>query len=201
MTDSQSGPNGPSLKFAALSVESYHLDSPPFTGTAVGGAANTDKLDEAGAALADHHRTSSNGTSGRPRIDGDYAGETTTSPRRPNATRSQSRQPNNSSQGSTDRDVPTWDLDAKRSIPEAPTSASTADSAVSSIQYRGGRPLHTQLTNDLNSSEMESQHEPDQEVDGDGQGFVISSSRNSQDEIVPIQSQRKVRRIQNWYRT
>ncbi|PWN38828.1 Nucleotidylyl transferase [Ceraceosorus guamensis] len=39
MTDSTAGP-GPgaaSAKLAALSIESYHLDSPPFTGAAVGG--------------------------------------------------------------------------------------------------------------------------------------------------------------------
>lgn len=37
MTDSTSGPNGPqSLAFASLSVQSYHLDSPPFTGTSMG---------------------------------------------------------------------------------------------------------------------------------------------------------------------
>ncbi|KAN0066117.1 Nicotinamide/nicotinic acid mononucleotide adenylyltransferase 1 [Thecaphora frezii] len=51
MTDSQSGPGGPqSLKFAALSVQSYHLDSPPFTGAAVGGKG---PLDEAGQLIAD----------------------------------------------------------------------------------------------------------------------------------------------------
>lgn len=52
MTDSQAGPGGPSsLKFAALSVQSFHLDSPPFTGAAVGGAG---PLDEAGKRLASH---------------------------------------------------------------------------------------------------------------------------------------------------
>ncbi|GAC93176.1 nicotinate-nucleotide adenylyltransferase [Pseudozyma hubeiensis SY62] len=52
MTDSQAGPGGPSsLKFAALSVQSFHLDSPPFTGTAVGGAG---PLDEAGQRLSSH---------------------------------------------------------------------------------------------------------------------------------------------------
>lgn len=52
MTDSQAGPGGPSsLKFAALSVQSFHLDSPPFTGAAVGGAG---PLDEAGQRLSSH---------------------------------------------------------------------------------------------------------------------------------------------------
>ncbi|PWN49397.1 hypothetical protein IE53DRAFT_388382, partial [Violaceomyces palustris] len=52
MTDSQAGPGGPSsLKFAALSVQSYHLDSPPFTGTAVGAGGPT--LD--GGAHPHHH--------------------------------------------------------------------------------------------------------------------------------------------------
>ncbi|CDW94748.1 hypothetical protein [Sporisorium scitamineum] len=52
MTDSQAGPGGPSsLKFAALSVQSFHLDSPPFTGAAVGGAG---PLDEAGQRLQNH---------------------------------------------------------------------------------------------------------------------------------------------------
>ncbi|TKY87879.1 hypothetical protein EX895_003460 [Sporisorium graminicola] len=52
MTDSQAGPGGPSsLKFAALSVQSFHLDSPPFTGAAVGGAG---PLDEAGQRLQGH---------------------------------------------------------------------------------------------------------------------------------------------------
>ncbi|SJX62403.1 related to NMA2-nicotinate-nucleotide adenylyltransferase [Sporisorium reilianum f. sp. reilianum] len=52
MTDSQAGPGGPSsLKFAALSVQSFHLDSPPFTGAAVGGAG---PLDEAGQRLQSH---------------------------------------------------------------------------------------------------------------------------------------------------
>lgn len=52
MTDSQAGPGGPSsLKFAALSVQSFHLDSPPFTGAAVGGAG---PLVEAGQRLSSH---------------------------------------------------------------------------------------------------------------------------------------------------
>ncbi|SPO27197.1 probable NMA2 - nicotinate-nucleotide adenylyltransferase [Ustilago trichophora] len=52
MTDSQAGPGAPSsLKFAALSVQSFHLDSPPFTGAAVGGAG---PLDDAGQRLANH---------------------------------------------------------------------------------------------------------------------------------------------------
>ena len=52
MTDSQAGPGGPSsLKFAALSVQSFHLDSPPFTGAAVGGAG---PLDEAGQRISSH---------------------------------------------------------------------------------------------------------------------------------------------------
>lgn len=54
MTDSQAGPGAPSsLKFAALSVQSYQLDSPPFTGAAVGGSG---PLDEAGQRIP--HRSS-----------------------------------------------------------------------------------------------------------------------------------------------
>ncbi|PWZ01295.1 Nucleotidylyl transferase [Testicularia cyperi] len=59
MTDSQAGPGGPSsLKFAALSVQSYQLDSPPFTGAAVGGGG---PLDEAGRHTLHQQHTRADG--------------------------------------------------------------------------------------------------------------------------------------------
>lgn len=70
MTDSQAGPGAPSsLKFAALSVQSYQLDSPPFTGAAVGGGG---PLDEAGQRLQNRSSDASgaslydNGSTSRP---------------------------------------------------------------------------------------------------------------------------------------
>ncbi|CAO1626971.1 unnamed protein product [Sympodiomycopsis kandeliae] len=64
MTDSTSGPNGPSLKFAALSVDSYHLDSPPFTGAAMNNGPHNsshgyDQLDAAGRQLPPTESSSS----------------------------------------------------------------------------------------------------------------------------------------------
>ncbi|EPQ31939.1 uncharacterized protein PFL1_00138 [Pseudozyma flocculosa PF-1] len=136
MTDSQSGPGGPqSLKFAALSVQSYHLDSPPFTGAAVGGKG---PLDEAGQQILDAHHAA--GTEAHPSgsrkaassplarsrkmtADGDddpYTRSLSQSgssqnqhPASANASQQASLDVAGSGQRQRDGDVPDWDLDGK----------------------------------------------------------------------------------------
>lgn len=250
MTDSSSGPNGPNLKFAALSVDSYHLDSPPFTGAAVGtgsSAQHVDGLDAAGRNLrpANHHRTSSsNGASGadagnRSRsqssnsatsggratddvvIDGIARGGSSVNGNVAHGNGDTSQQSTTSSASSSSRDrgssnshhhnhdVPSWNLDEhNRQIGTAATTPATPRQSLQDgnadipqhVHYR--RPLHTQLIDDADGVQhggstdhmQSSQHEPDQEVDGDGTGFVLRTTDGSvasHDEIVPIQSQRK----------
>lgn len=234
MTDSQSGPNGPSLKFAALSVESYHLDSPPFTGAAVGSSApsawDKDKLDQAGQELlaqqglsppngvqsqSAHGRASSSSSSLTSASDA-----ANSSQRAAQSRRTSSRDDGPSGLSPHDQDVPAWQLDSRRATgsgnshsaynPRQPTSSiasslSQLDKSLTSPRApvkstspngRGERPLHTQLTDDIDG--LEHQHEPDQEVDGDGHGFVLrqtpSSARPWGEQgvargVVPVQSE------------
>ncbi|CAO1629814.1 unnamed protein product [Parajaminaea phylloscopi] len=227
MTDSQSGPNGPNLKFAALSVESYHLDSPPFTGTAVGSSTSSasawdkDQLDQAGRDLAATNRSSPNGHAApqsfsnaafnsldtRSQLSSSRASDSLAAPstgrsieaHQDPAPQRRQRQPTDDAPvpaKTYDSDVPSWDLDARRrgsasgsrgglvqgssSAQRHPQpSASTPSSSSRSIPQStdSNRPLHTQLTDDIDG--LDHQHEPDQEVDGDGHGFVLRQQSGS----------------------
>lgn len=117
---------------------------------------------------------------------------------------------------SLDHDVPNWELDGRRrmssgsshqshnastsmtaasSSSTAPSSAPSQDSRdrrSTSAEYHGGRPLLTQLTDDVDG--LNHQHEPDQEVDGDGTGYVLgggAGGASSDTDAVPVQSQLK----------
>lgn len=231
MTDSTSGPNGPNLKFAALSVESYHLDSPPFTGAAGGpGGYNMDQLDEAGRHLVNGHGVGStearngspssgaktiartrNGGDGYNQIEQTMQAGSSNAARQAGTTSAAnhvaaSGQRSSAGGASQDRDVPPWNLDSRRgSQGESSQSHGRADtinddSMTASSGYvpytsrpETERPLHTQLTADADGIDLMSQHEPDQEVDGDGIGYVLGGSRG-QDGSVPVQSQKKVSR-------
>lgn len=130
------------------------------------------------------------------------------------ATTRGARQNTSHASAAQDQDVPSWDLDMSRRISTesqatARTSAgaqaqgnssSAASSPTSTRIYRGGRPLHTQLTEDVDG--LNHGHEPDQEVDGDGHGFVLhqrqepngsgaSSDPVQSSDAVPVQSQRR----------
>ena len=147
MTDSLSGPGGPtSLKFAALSVQSYHLDSPPFTGAAVGGKG---PLDEAGSQLANDQDHSGAEREGRKAANSPLArsikmeelqeeedpytrslSQTRTSsrPGEPSRERTSSvqRDQKASNPASRDGDVPNWDLDGQEAPSRQNSSASLA---------------------------------------------------------------------------
>lgn len=238
MTDSASGLNGPNLKFAALSVDSYHLDSPPFTGVASGAGSGVDQLDAVGRRIAKGpHSYSSTGNSrnGSSRSRSASSSSSCSSPNgshinedplsrsnaelRRDGQRRRSRETSSSSTSSqrnatyrepvhpSNHDVPSWDLDGQRyastssSITPRHSMENSSPTTMRTVIHDGSRrPLHTQLTQDADGvihdddPMRSSQHEPDQEVDGDGTGFVLrcgDASVASHDEIVPIQSQRK----------
>jgi hypothetical protein len=191
MTDSTTGPNGPPLKYAALSVESYHLDSPPFTGTAVGGAREQDRMDAAvRLSMANQpqdaaHQRSPSQKGARP----DVQEGPSSSRQQPSQMRSgQSEASSGGAWG--DVDVPSWNLDSSSKASGALRPPPAPQKASSRGDEGRGRPLHTQLTDDQDHSERMNQHEPDQEVDGDGTGFVLGGRQGQ--EIVPVQSQQKV---------
>lgn len=89
-----------------------------------------------------------------------------------------------------DVDVPSWNLDSSSKASGALRPPPPPQKASSRADEGRGRPLHTQLTDDQDHSERMNQHEPDQEVDGDGTGFVLGGRQGQ--EIVPVQSQQKV---------
>ncbi|PWN21421.1 hypothetical protein BCV69DRAFT_169746 [Microstroma glucosiphilum] len=190
MTDSTSGPNGPPLKYAALSVESYHLDSPPFTGTAVGGAREQDRMDAAvRTSMIDQRQDAASHRSPSQRPVRSDLQEGSSSSRQ-QSSQVRSGQSEASSGGAWgDVDVPSWNLDSSSKSsgvlrPPLPQGSSSRG------EEGRRRPLHTQLTDDQDHSERMNQHEPDQEVDGDGTGFVLGGRQGQ--EIVPVQSQQKV---------
>lgn len=256
MTDSQSESNGPSLKLAALSVESYHLDSPPFTGTAVGGSSTSpswdgDQLDQAGGELAARSAPSPNGhptisprisngiTSSLMEVSKSSSSEKSQEDARRATTQASGSQlqpgqrwetsisdlhrhqrqrtpEQTSSSATSDRDVPSWQLDGKPSTTTPATAItigrsndrqgahtatsgtaplSSSSNAASTAAHAQRRPLLTQLTDDLDG--LDHQHDPDRDVDCDGQGFVLSqqprdpsgfSEQGASQGIVPVQS-------------
>lgn len=197
MTDSATGPGGPtSLKFASLSVESYRLDSPPFTGTAVGSA----ELSQTPAAAAVPQRqsplskgvriaspanreggpSSSDIESTTPsQNDVDYFGNIRKELSDANR-RMRSRDESRDSAVSHDSDVPDWRLD-QRSSRRSPTKA--APDTV--------RPAFSCLAESLDGIE-DATSVVDDEVDGDGPPFVLRRTA-SNTARVPIQGQTKVR--------
>lgn len=132
MTDATTGPGpGPaSTKLAALSIDSYHLDSPPFTGTAVGGP----PLAEAGARLA---ATAQNGDgtpsrAGKNHTQGHLTGASPLSNEIANNPTTHSRTASSAEAEEAalhDGDVPQWLLDSRRrsvEVGEACTSANAS---------------------------------------------------------------------------
>jgi len=150
MTDSTSGPNGPnSLAFASLSVQSYHLDSPPFTGhgsiAAAGGAGANGKdqgpLAREGERLAQIERNQKKGTSplsnpvkvegmssllpeqNQPEGGDQEEGLSGQDSGNGNENQDASQSQMNTST-STDKDVPKWELDSNsNSIPISQSSS------------------------------------------------------------------------------
>lgn len=194
MTDSASGPGGPSsLKFAALSVQSYQLDSPPFTGTAIGsadpgpshspqspnGPMSSRTHDQASSRAHDGHTSKDNHRSLR------QAGEATPnqSSGKDHPTRALSnddasrstryRTQSRDTDSSRDSDVPDWHLDQR-------SAAAAADI----------RPPYSRLSESIDGLE-DSTSQVDDEVDGDGPPFLIRRSA-SHSHKVPVQGQTKV---------
>ncbi|PWN46296.1 Nucleotidylyl transferase [Ceraceosorus guamensis] len=143
MTDATAGPGpGPaSTKLAALSIDSYHLDSPPFTGTAVGGP----PLAEAGAKLAASRNTETPKELAQQRVG--VNGQITSASPLSNEIASTSSDSAASSGGHEDEgqghdgDVPQWLLDSRRHSVEAGDSSQSANA--SPLTIRPTFPYHS----------------------------------------------------------
>ncbi|KDN44139.1 Nucleotidylyl transferase [Tilletiaria anomala UBC 951] len=209
MTDSTSGPGGPSsLKFASLSVQSYVLDSPPFTGTAVGGSGNTP-----GPSGSSEQQPLESPPTGQEKDMPAGENHTTYSSSRTSAEDDGGKTPNHhaarlsemhpfgqyrqeisaeegtrsqaSSRDQTlprDQDVPNWNLDSQQRLPPS---------------YPNGlgspRPAYSMLAEDLDGVEdatsVITDRGVDEEVDGDGTAFVLRRSGSFSVHKVPVQPQ------------
>lgn len=189
MTDSASGPGGPSsLKFAALSVQSYQLDSPPFTGTAIGSAdpghshppqspSSSKAQEQAPTRAHDGHNSEHDHRFSR------QAGEATPNQGSGNdhpvralsnddtSRSARYRAHSSDTEQSRDSDVPDWHLDQR--------------SAAADV-----RPPYSRLSESIDGLE-DSTSQVDDEVDGDGPPFLIRRT-NSSSHKVPVQGQTKV---------
>ena len=186
MTDSSSGPGGPaSLKFASLSVQSYQLDSPPFTGAAVGGpSSHSGTQDHDNVSSPVRKSIESTSVSLPPASEADPAERG--AHRQNSSDMARSRTETKEARLVGDADLPDWRLDRhERKISQR-----------KELGPSDARPAYTVLAEDMDGIEdatsVITEREFDEEVDGDDVPFVLRRTASSTHRV-PVQPQSKVR--------